>query len=239
MVTTEAAWVTAFLDRVERMVILEDVSAQSPPVELFSVQGPDASSTLAGLVELPSLDVGTGEIAGVDVTLLRSRRTPMGGWDVVAPPCSAAGEALREVAAPISEAEWRAAEIEAGVPRAGIDTDAKTLPPELGPAFEEAHVSYTKGCYVGQEVLMRLHSRGHTNRTWRGLLAEAPITRGAVVEHAARKDAGQITSACVSRLCGPIGLAMLRKEAASLGDRVWVRLDGSVVEAEVVELPFS
>ncbi|MFX6234584.1 tRNA-modifying protein YgfZ, partial [Acinetobacter baumannii] len=67
-------------------------------------------------------------------------------------------------------------ELRAGNPRLGGDTTQKTLPPELGPAFESRTVSYTKGCYMGQEVLMRIHSRGHTNRTWVCLTSAEPLT---------------------------------------------------------------
>jgi tRNA-modifying protein YgfZ len=54
----------------------------------------------------------------------------------------------------------------AGHPVFGKDTGEKTLPPELGAAFENRYIHYNKGCYTGQEVLQRIHSRGHTNRTW-------------------------------------------------------------------------
>ncbi len=53
-----------------------------------------------------------------------------------------------------------------GTPRFGLDTHAKTLPPELGPDFDARFVHYSKGCYMGQEVLQRIHSRGRTNKTW-------------------------------------------------------------------------
>lgn len=60
-------------------------------------------------------------------------------------------------------------EIESLTPRFGFEIDSKTFIPELGAEFEAAHISYNKGCYTGQEVLMRLRSRGHTNRTLRQL----------------------------------------------------------------------
>lgn len=238
IVTTESSTAAALSERVEHMVILEDVRSSQPPVELWSLQGPGATAALSRLADPPKLDAGDAGIAGAPVALLRSMRTPKGGWDIVAPLGSAVGAALRELAEETAGADWRAAEIEAGIPRFGIDADAKTLPPELGPAFEEAHISYAKGCYMGQEVLMRMHSRGHTNRTWRGLLTADRVEAGATVEHPARKDAGRVTSACTSPAHGPIATAMLRNEAARVGDRVIIHHAGAEIEAEVLELPF-
>lgn len=238
IVTTESVTAAAVTERVERMVILEDVTWRQPQIELWSLQGPAATAVLARLAEPPKLDAGESEIDGEPVLLLRSMRTPKGGWDIVAPAGSEVGGSLCDLVEQATEADWRAAEIEAGIPRHGIDADAKTLPPELGPAFEEAHISYAKGCYVGQEVLMRMHSRGHTNRTWRGLLTADRVEPGATVEHPSRKDAGRVTSACASPTHGPIATAMLRNEAARPGDHVTVHHAGTTIEAEVLELPF-
>lgn len=73
-------------------------------------------------------------------------------------------------------------EIESGEPKLGFEIDEKTFVPELGLNFEGEHISYNKGCYVGQEVLMRLHSRGHTNRTLVKLKSEAELLPGAALE---------------------------------------------------------
>ena len=108
-----------------------------------------------------------------------------------------------------------------GIPKRAIDYTDRTLPPELGRAFEEKHISYNKGCYTGQEVLMRIHSRGHTNKTWVGLLMDAPVEVGARVTHDA-KEVGVITSALVSPRLGPIAAAMLKNEAAQEGTTVSV-----------------
>jgi folate-binding protein YgfZ len=124
-----------------------------------------------------------------------------------------------------------------GIPLRGVDWDEKTLPPELGPGFEASHVSYTKGCYTGQEVLMRIHSRGHTNRTWMGLIAGGPIAPGDVVEHESRAEAGRVTSAAVSPELGWIGAAMLRNEAAREGSKVKVRPSDGLVSAIARHFP--
>lgn len=120
-----------------------------------------------------------------------------------------------------------ALEIEAGIPRWGIDTSDKTLPPELGPAFEARTISYRKGCYTGQEVLMRIHSRGHTNRTWICLRSETPLIAGSVV------TAHGNTAGTVHRVAGNLATATLKNDYAA--DGTVVSVDG--VEATVKNWP--
>ena len=95
-------------------------------------------------------------------------------------------------------------------------------------------ISFTKGCYVGQETVARLHYKGKPNRHLRGLRLTEPAARGDVV-HGADRELGRVGSACVSPVHGPIALALLRREAGP-GDRVEV--GDERVAAEVSELPF-
>lgn len=124
--------------------------------------------------------------------------------------------------------------LEAGTPRFSVDTNEKTLPPELGAHFEASHISYAKGCYVGQEVLMRLHSRGHTNWTWMGLFTEALVMRGDKLSHSEKPDAGYVTSAGVSDKFGPIAAAYVRREVALEGESVLV----GATNAKLTHMPF-
>jgi folate-binding protein YgfZ len=121
--------------------------------------------------------------------------------------------------------------IESGRPRLGFDMGSETIPQEAG--INDRAVSFTKGCYVGQETVARLHYKGKPNRHLRGLrLTECP-ERGAEIL-LGDKVVGRIGSTCVSPRFGPIALALVRREAGP-GDTVLV----NGVEAEVVELPFS
>lgn len=236
LITCPKAHREAVLRRVEQMVVLEDVQARDLTDELtfLSLQGPNATRELGAFATLPTLDAADSRIDDRPATVLRSNRTGLGGWDVLIPKGDLATAVSLERAVPtILPDAYDIARIEAGIPRAGRDYDARTMPPELGPAFETRHVSYRKGCYTGQEVLMRLHSRGHTNRTWVGLLAERPLEVGAPVSHPQRKDAGVVTSAVYSPDYGYIGAAMLRNEAAVEGDFVQV----GDAPAEVRRLP--
>jgi len=99
-------------------------------------------------------------------------------------------------------------------------------------------VSFTKGCYVGQETVARLHYKGKPNRHLRGLKLSEPAERGAEV-NLGEKVVGRVGSSCASLNLGPIALALVRREAAP-GDTVSVGgQGGEQTPAEVVDLPFA
>ena len=123
--------------------------------------------------------------------------------------------------------------IEAGRPRFGADFDAGTLPEEAG--LNERAVSFTKGCYVGQETVARLHYKGKPNRHLRGLKLSGDARTGDELRLGDR-TVGVLGSTADSPTFGPIGLAVVRREAGP-GDVVEVGEAG--VRAEVVELPFG
>jgi tRNA-modifying protein YgfZ len=134
-------------------------------------------------------------------------------------------------AEPVSEQAAECLRIEAGRPRLGYDMDADTIPQEAG--INERAVSFTKGCYVGQETVARLFYKGKPNRHLRGLRLSEPGERGAEILFG-EKAVGRLGSTCVSPALGPIALALVRREAEP-GARVLV----AGAEAEVVELPFE
>lgn len=240
LMTCARETVGAVLHRIESMVVLEDVEATNAGehYSLLSIQGPSASRRLSEYLTLPSLDAGESRLDDVPVYCLRSDRTGLGGWDVWLPKEAVdARRKLEQAFEPIGGEAYNIARLEAGVPLFGLDATERTLPPELGAAFEARHVSYNKGCYVGQEVLMRIHSRGHTNRTWVGLVAEAPLEVGGQVSHPSRADAGNVTSAAFSPDYGHIGAAMVRNEIAHPGELVRVITERGEVEAEIRSMP--
>ncbi|HTL87332.1 MAG TPA: hypothetical protein VL856_19270 [Acidimicrobiia bacterium] len=106
----------------------------------------------------------------------------------------------------VSAEEYERARIEAGVPKMGVDIDERTIPQEAG--LEVDAVSFTKGCFVGQELVCRIDTRGHVNRLLRRVRARsgATITAGVDVE-ADSKVVGTVTSAA-----GDVGFALLRRE---------------------------
>ena len=123
--------------------------------------------------------------------------------------------------------------VEHGRPRYGVDLDDGVIPQEAG--LNERAVSFTKGCYVGQETVARLYYRGKPNRHLRGLRLSAPAATGDALR-LGEKQVGRVGTVAVSPAHGPIALALVRREAAP-GDTLAVG-DGGVT-AEVVELPFE
>jgi folate-binding protein YgfZ len=107
---------------------------------------------------------------------------------------------------PLVEAEaYEAARIEAGTPRQGLDTDDITIPQEAG--LEVTAVSFTKGCFVGQELVCRIDTRGHVNRHLRRLRSNTGELRAGALVTAGDREVGSVTSAA-----GTVALAMLRRE---------------------------
>ena len=219
----------AFLARVEEAVIMEDVAARVLPASLFHAFGPDAGSLLAQLGADPAAEA---PLSPGPIVRARSR-TGLPGFDAVLP---SGGEHLSHTGGtPVPPGVWNALTLAAGEPLPGVDTNEKTLAPELGPVFEAATVSYRKGCYTGQEILMRLHSRGHTNRTWRGLLSPAPLAAGARI-FAEGAEVGRVTRAAEHPTLGPIAGATLRRESA--GKRIEAETpDGGRAAVEARDMP--
>jgi len=138
---------------------------------------------------------------------------------------------------------WQAfetARIEAGIPRFGADMDETNIPLECG--IERRAVTYSKGCYIGQEVINRIHSVGHVNRELRGLrLADdlkALPQRGDKLFHAG-KEVGSVTSVVKSpALKASIALGYVRREANQIDTELTLHAAGVERAAKIVELPF-
>jgi len=126
------------------------------------------------------------------------------------------------------------ARVESGRPRFGREMTTETIPQEAG--INERAVSFTKGCYIGQETVARLHYKGKPNRHLRGLRLSSPVPEGAKVRLGER-ELGRIGTAVLSPAHGPVALAILRREAEP-GATVEIDVNGSAIEAGVVDLPF-
>lgn len=170
------------------------------------------------------------------------------GFDLFVPTASLGAVADKLIAAAKSvggrACGWTAYEIarvEAGIPRFGVDMDESNIPLECG--IEARAVSYQKGCYIGQEVINRIHSIGHVNRELRGLrLAEEPKTmpaKGDKLFHAG-KEVGHVTSAMHSPpLNATIALGYVRREANAVGTELRLRTGDGERTATIVALPFA
>jgi folate-binding protein YgfZ len=135
---------------------------------------------------------------------------------------------------------FETARIEAGIPRFDADMDETNIPLECG--IESRAIVYNKGCYIGQEVINRIHSVGHVNRELRGLrLADdlpALPARGDKLFHAG-KEVGYVTSAVKSpTLNANIALGYVRREANQIGNELTLRTAAGESPAKIVALPF-
>jgi folate-binding protein YgfZ len=234
LLDTERVALQQLFNTIRRTMIGYDVQLHKRTVErgLFSLLGPE-SAKIAGAVGLPETEHAHErlEIAGIAVRAIRADA----GIDLL---CDAEHtEALRQAildagATPISEATAECLRIERGRPRYGVELDDGVIPQEAG--LNARAVSFTKGCYVGQETVARLHYRGKPNRLLRGLRLSAPADPGTPIALGER-EVGRVRSAAVSPRLGPIALALVRREAEP-GSAVAV---GERADAVVVELPFD
>lgn len=135
----------------------------------------------------------------------------MEGFDLFAPPDVLAGARAAASAWPDGDdATWHVARVEAGRPEWGLDMDDGTIPQEAN--FDELRaISYTKGCYTGQETIARVHFRGHVNRHLRGVSAASAVPPGARLFDGDR-EVGDVRSSAVSPRRGAVALAMVRRE---------------------------
>ncbi|HET7630929.1 MAG TPA: hypothetical protein VFK16_01300 [Gemmatimonadaceae bacterium] len=180
----------------------------------------------------------------VDASPWLVARTPdagTGGFELFLPAAAfdAAWErATRAGAVPCGLLAWEAARVEAGRPEWGLDMDETTLVQEAN-LDELQAVSYTKGCYVGQEVVARVHFKGHVNRNLRGLRATGSMAPqfASTLHDASGKAVGDVRTCVVSPRLGAIALGMVRREVEP-GAVLTARWDGGEATLEVAPLPF-
>ncbi len=204
----------------------------------FALAGP-AASELTGLAPLArEHDHATVTLDGTGARSVRTRR----GLDLIAAAADAVGLSAaltKRGLAEVDEAALEILRVESGTPRFGRDMTSDTIPQEAG--INERAVSFSKGCYIGQETVARLHYKGKPNRHLRGLALDSPVEPGDLVKNPDR-ELGTIGTPALSPARGPIALAILRREAAP-GDAVVVEpasgSDRPAVAGQVVELPFD
>ncbi|HEU4906037.1 MAG TPA: glycine cleavage T C-terminal barrel domain-containing protein [Solirubrobacterales bacterium] len=214
--------------KIGRDVAIADVSSERA---MLSLIGP-RSAEPAGTAPLPEHASEATAIAGVECLAVGAAQ----GIDLIVK--AAEAERLREAllgagAAAVGPEAAEILRIEAGTPRFGAEMGPETMPAEAG--IVERAISFTKGCYIGQEPVARLHYKGRPNRHLRGLELSAPAAPGTSLR-LGEKEVGRVGGACVSPARGPIALAIVRREAEP-GTELAVGEDG--VTARVVDLPFG
>ena len=235
LLDTERVALQALFDLIRRFSLGHDAQLHKRTLETvqLSLIGPDARR-ISGGEALPDAEHANGGavLGGRQVLLVATDL----GVDVIADAADAdvVTSALRAAGAvDADEAAADVVRVERGRPRYGVDIDDSVIPQEAG--LNERAVSFTKGCYVGQETVARLHYKGKPNRHLRGLRLSAPAAAGMPLT-VGEREVGRVGSAVVSPALGPIALALVRREAPP-GTVVAVGDDG--LTAEIVELPFT
>lgn len=239
--------------RLEKYIIADDVQIvdASSHYGLLSVQGPLAEAVISRLglaVTIPTQPMNFATINDAtlgEIYLMNLPRLGTSGFDLFVPTPSLdavmdkAIAAAREIGG--RAAGWTAfdaARIEAGIPRFSVDMDENNLAPE--PGIEARAISYSKGCYIGQEVIARIRTYGQVAKSLRGLrladdLKQLPA-RGEKLFHDG-KEVGFITSALTSpALKANIALGYVRKESNQTGTRLTLRQVTGETPVEIVEL---
>jgi folate-binding protein YgfZ len=256
LLDAEPGFAGPITQRLERYAIADDVQIRdvSPHYGLLCVEGPRSAAALeaAGLRlggPFPVRPFTFTELEHPEwgrCYLMNHPRFALPGFDVFvltgALPAAAEKLFAGVRAAGGGAVGWEAAEIvrvEAGIPRFGADLDATNLPPEAG--LEARAISYSKGCYLGQEVIARLRTYGQVTRTLRGLRLsqDSPLpARGDLLFHDGQA-VGHVTSAVPSpALNSGIALGYVRREVNEPGRNLVLRTAAGEQTALVTALPF-
>lgn len=234
-------------DQLEQFIVMEEVQVEDITEQyvLLHVAGPRSVHALESFGLQTPLPLWHGHRVlwqGHPHYLVRTDRCGEMGYDLLAPVevASALWQSFLDAGVrPVGYEAWNIRRVEAGIPLFGVNMDEDTIPLEAG--LGERAISFTKGCYTGQEVIHRIVARGHTNRALVGLrLAGDPLpTYRAAISMDDRHDAGWVTSAVRSLSLGIlIALGYLRSEYVSPGTAVTIQHELSPIHAEITPLPF-
>jgi tRNA-modifying protein YgfZ len=246
LVDTSAAAAPGWKDMVRkyvnpRVAPYHDVTSELSDVGLFGRASLSILSRVMNvddkdLVALPAYGNIARPFGDATVIIARVPEMDLDGFEIFIPSQLADTLKPRFLAAGVSAGAkdtWEIARIESGRPQWGADMDDSTLPQEAN--FDElGAISYTKGCYIGQETVARVHFRGHVNRFLRRLrfvTRPAPPTGAELVDEAG-KVIGDIRSVALSPRYGGVGLGMVRREVAP-GTTLQARWSGGECSVQI------
>lgn len=244
LVTSDRAQAPAISEIFDRFIIMDDVEVAdiSDKLSAVGLAGPQAAHILtAAAPDLPSL--AEGQVAdlvwrNIGITVARGAHPNFEGYEIwfAADQAPTVWDALAHAGAtPVgSEAlEWY--RIARGIPRFGIDLTARDLPQET----EQKHaLSFTKGCYIGQEIVERIRARAILHRTFTGFVLEGEPPQTGTKITGGDKNVGEVTSsACIPFPGGErtVALGYLRREFAASGTAVQIGGQPAIVQS----IPFS
>ena len=251
LIDVEPEMATLLLETLEHYALIDDVKFDNITEQygLIGVYGRKATISIRSLVGhtgelLPNEHI---EVAwnGLPLTIVRSHRTGETDYDIYVPASSvievwkALGNKKGDAfCVPIGSETLEGLRVEAGIPRCTSELDERTIPNE---SVKDRAVSFTKGCYIGQEPVVMMEHRGRPNRLLTGLIISGTSLpeRNAVIQKDGQ-DAGWITTAVHGRaIQGIIAFGFVRRRFKQLGELVGVTVDGRLVDAKVVDLPFN
>lgn len=244
LATTDREQAPKISATLQRYIIMDQVEIEdiSDKLSSIGVAGPKASEALSTAgIDVAQLEMGQVvdlEWRSIGISIVRSSHPQMDGYEIWV-----AGENAEKVweglltagAMPVGSVALEMYRIARGVPRYGIDLRERDLPQETG---QEHALSFTKGCYIGQEIVERIRARGNVHRTLIGFEMEGEPPQPGTKVRAGDKEVGEITSAArVPFLDGERTLALgyLRREVAAPGTVVQV----GERSAKVRTLPFD
>jgi len=252
----ESGFDEAVRSRLEAYIIADDVQVLDarPHYGLVTIQGPESELCLGKVFlsePIPERELQVVKIQGVLEGIVYCARNPRlggAGFDLFAPAGSMSllFERIRAAAAGLGGSvcgslAWERLRVLRGIPRYGVDMDESSLAPETG--LESRAISYSKGCYIGQEVIARIRTYGQVARSLRGMRVlgrTVPAAVGDKIHAEDGREVGRITSLAV--LPGGGGLALLgyvRKEHHALGSCLIGRGSQGEYPLRIVSLPYE
>jgi folate-binding protein YgfZ len=249
LIDTESLSLETVTKLLERFTLAGDFRLKDLTSEtaMLSVQGGNAAAVIHHLLGVDAAMVARGQVAivqletGSEVTVIRATHTGEDGFDLFADQKSGAALMdllIRAGAHPLGPESAETLRIEAGIPRFGIDMDESKVVSETN--LDDA-VSFTKGCYIGQEIIARIKYRGHVAKKLTGVLLqqEARLASGAKILSIEDKEIGSITSATISpRLKQTVALAYVKYDYLEPGTKVKIVSAEHEVAGVIAELPF-
>jgi len=248
LIDTESATRETVITLLDKFTLAGDFHLQdlTDRTAMFSVQGKGAPEIISRVLGEEAANVERQKIVNAGfgdevVNVIRATHTAEDGFDVFigANGSSKLGDELSAGgAASFSNATFETLRIEAGVPLYGIDMDENNVVTETN--LEDA-VSFTKGCYLGQEIIVRIKHRGHVAKKLSGVILDdaTPVPRNSKIISSEGKEIGRVTSSTFSpRLGRAIALGYLKYDFLAAGTEVKVAAPEDEANATVTDLPF-
>lgn len=247
LIDTEAVTRETVITLLDRYTMAGDfkVADLTDSTALLSVQGAKAAeivhSVLGANAEVERQQVANAKLSEATVTVIRATHTAEDGLDLFtdADNRSRLRDALTNAGATsVDDETLETLRIEAGIPLYGIDMDEANVVTETN--LDEA-ISFTKGCYVGQEIVVRIKHRGHVAKKLTGVVLHGttPVPRNSKIVASDEKEIGRVTSATFSpRLGRAIALGYVKYDYLAPGTKVKVLAADAETSGEVAELPF-